>query len=609
MRSGLPLAAAVLILALAPLCAGAATVVTPDAALHRLFHAEWDRAMREDPLTASDLGDRRFNSLWPDRSRAAIDRAADEDRAALAALARIDRAALPPADQVSYDLFRWQREDALDSYRFREYLFPLNQLGGIQTAGDYAETLRFATLGDFEDWVKRLQTFGTYMDQTIALLRTGVRRGYTLPRVVAERIRPQIAMNIVADPTASTFYAPFKTMPAGIDPGTAARLRADARRAIAAEVIPSFERLHKFFDATYLPHCRASLAASALPDGRAYYAYLVRHFTTTDLTPKQVHEIGLQQVAHIHRQMQAIIQQLGFRGDFADFLRFLRTDPRFYYTNPQDLLEAYKAEAKTIDPLLVDEFHELPRIPWGIKVIPADQAPNTYPAYSYPPAADGSRAAYMFVNLYKPETRPKYEIPVLTCHEGRPGHALQLSLATEMTGLPRFRRFGYYNAYGEGWALYSEKLCGEMGLYQTPYEKFGALSYQSWRAARLVVDTGIHMDGWTRARAVDYLRANTALTEQNIDTEVDRYIAWPGQSLSYMIGELTILKLRETARARLGPRFDIKAFNDEILSGGTLPMTVLSNAVEQWITRTSMPAATPAAGRPSARQPASPGTR
>ncbi len=573
--------------------AGAGAAAAPDAALHRLFHAEWDRAMREDPLTASDLGDRRFNALWPDRSLAAIARAAGEDRAALAALARIDRAALSPADQVSYDMFRWQREDSLDSHHFHEYLFPLNQLGGIQTAGDYAESLRFAKLRDFEDWVKRLQSFGAYMDQTIELLRMGVRLGYTLPRVVAERIRPQIDMNIVADPTASTFYAPFKAMPTGIDAGSAARLRAAARQAILAEVIPSFERLRTFFDGTYLPHCRTTLAASSLPDGRAYYAYLVRHFTTTDLTPDQVHQIGLRQVAQIHLQMQAIVQQLGFHGSFADFLRFLRTDPRFHYSNRQDLLEAYKAEAKTIDPLLVDEFHKLPRIPWGIKVIPADQARNTYPAYSYPPAADGSRAAYMYVNLYKPETRPKYEIPVLTCHEGRPGHALQLSLATEMTGLPRFRRFGYYNAYGEGWALYSEKLCGEMGLYRTPYEKFGALSYQSWRAARLVVDTGIHMDGWTRRRAVDYLRANTALTDQNIDTEVDRYIAWPGQSLSYMIGELTILKLRRTARARLGRHFDIKAFNDEILAGGTLPMTVLSNAVGQWIARQSQSIANP----------------
>ncbi|HVC03022.1 MAG TPA: DUF885 domain-containing protein [Steroidobacteraceae bacterium] len=564
-------------------------------ALHRLFHTDWDRAMREDPLYASDLGDRRFNGRWPDRSLDAIERAHREDLAALAALRKIDRRALGSADRISYDLFEWQHEDALDSYRFHEYLFPLNQLGGIQTAGDAAQTLRFTTIEDYRDWLARLRTFGTYMDQTIALLRMGVRQGFTLPRVVAARIPPQIAMNVVDDPARSVFYLPFAKMPRSIGTAAAARLQTQARAAIATIVVPAYRRLQTFFADRYLPRCRRSVAASSLPDGKAYYAYLVRHYTTTDLTPRQVHQIGLRKVAEIHRQMLTIIRQLRFPGGFAAFLKFLRTDPRFYYSKPADLLEAYKAEGKTIDPLLVTEFHKLPRIPWGIKVIPADQAPNTYPAYSYPPAADGSRAAYMFVNLYRPKTRPKYEIPVLTCHEGRPGHALQLSLATEMRGLPKFRRFGYYTSYGEGWALYAEVLCGEMGLYRTPYDKFGALSYQSWRAVRLVVDTGIHAEGWTRRQAVRYMKANTALTDQNIQTEVDRYIAWPGQSLSYMIGEMTILKLRAEARRALGSRFDIKAFNDEILSGGSLPMNVLRPAVRAWIARKAAAATYPVA--------------
>ncbi len=568
---------------LAPAAPAARADAAASRALHGLFQRDWDRTLREDPLKASDLGDRRFNGRWPVMTLTAIARAHSADGAALAALAGIDRSALTPQDQVSYDLFKWQHEDALDSYKFHEYLFPLNQLGGIQTVGDYAQTLRFTTLKDYEDWLHRLQRFGTYMDQTIALLQDGIAQGYTLPRVVAARIPPQIELNITSDPQASTFYAPFEKMPADIGANSAAHLQSDAKLAITGIVIPAFRRLREFFAGTYLPHCRTNLAAAALPDGKAYYAYLVRHFTTTDLTPQQVHDLGLAKVAEIHRQMQAIIRRVRFNGSFAAFLQTLRTDPKFYYSNPADLLEAYKAEAKTIDPLLVNEFHVLPRIPWGIKVIPADQAPNTYPAYSYPPAADGSRAAYMFVNLYKPETRPKFEIPVLTCHEGRPGHALQLSLATELTGLPKFRRFGYYNAYGEGWALYTEVLCGEMGLYATPYEQFGALSYQSWRAVRLVVDTGIHNFGWTRQQAVNYMKANTALTDQNINTEVDRYIAWPGQALSYMIGELTILKLREEARQALGSRFDIKAFNDEILAGGSLPMDVLMQAVRRWI--------------------------
>lgn len=568
-------------LSFAPLAHAADNAATQ--ALHQLFQSSWDRGMRENPLYASDLGDRRYNDQWPDTSMAALERYHAEDQADYQVLLKIDRSQLSPQDKVSYDLFKWQHEDGEESWKFHEYLFPLNQLGGIQTVGDYAQSLRFTTLKDYQDWLKRLQTFAPYMDQTIALLRQGVDQGYTLPKVVAGRIPQQITANIVTDPAASVFYTPFKHMPDSIDAATAKQLQLDARKAIGDVVVPAFKRLDVFFTGTYVPHARTNLAASSLPDGKAYYGYLVRHFTTTDMTPEQVHELGLKRVAEIHQQMLDIIRQVKFKGSFADFLHYLRTSPKFYYRNPDDLLEAYKAQAKTIDPLLVTEFHKLPRIPWGIKVIPADQAPNTYPAYSYPPSADGSRAAYMYVNLYKPETRPTYEIPVLTCHEGRPGHALQLSLATELTGLPDFRRFGYYNAYGEGWALYTEVLCGEMGLYDTPYKQFGALSYQSWRAVRLVVDTGIHDFGWTRQLAVNYMKANTALTDQNINTEVDRYIAWPGQALSYMIGELTILKLRDEAKQKLGDKFDIKAFNDEILSNGTLPMSVLEKEVGEWV--------------------------
>jgi uncharacterized protein (DUF885 family) len=322
---------------------------------------------------------------------------------------------------------------------------------------------------------------------------------------------------------------------------------------------------------------------TTIPEGKDYYAYLVRHFTTTDLTPEQVHEMGVKKVAEIKHQMLDLISKTGFQGGLPEFLQYLRTDPKFYYKDPQDLLVAYKAEAKTIDPLLVKEFGHLPRVPWGIAIIPADQAPNTYPAYSSHPAADGTRAALMSVNLYKPETRPKYEIPALTCHEGRPGHALQTSLASEMTNLPNFRRFGYYNAYGEGWALYSEILCGEMGLYDDPYKQFGALSYQMWRAVRLVVDTGIHQYGMTREQAVQMFRENTALTEQNIGTEVDRYIAWPGQALSYMIGEIKIQELRKRAEDKLGPKFNIRGFHDVILENGTVPLSVLETIVNEWI--------------------------
>ena len=552
-------------------------------ALHALFDREWARQVRESPVEASLRGDRSYNDRWPDMSAGAIAESHRADLRALADLARIARDALPAEEQIDYDLFRWKYADRLESYRFHEYVFPLNQLDGIQTSGDLTQNLRYTTLKDYEDWVARLLSFGAYMDQTIALLETGVAEKRTLPEVVAQRIAPQIADNIVADPTTSTFYAPFRNMPSAIPVPTAKRLQGEAQAAIRAVVIPAFRRMQRFFAVTYLPNARSALAVTTLPDGRAYYAYLVRHFTTTSMTPEQVHTLGLKKMAEIHAQMLEVMQEAGFHGSFQDFLHYLRTDPRFHYDSAADLLEAYKAQAKTIDPLLVKEFGRLPRIPWGIAVIPADQAPNMYPAYSQEPAADGSRAALMFVNLYRPETRPIYEIPVLTCHEGRPGHALQLALAAERRDLPNFRRFSYFNAYGEGWALYTEVLCGEMGLYDDPYKRFGALSYQMWRAVRLVVDTGIHLYGMSRAEAVDLLRQNTALAEQNIDTEVDRYIAWPGQALSYMIGEMKIQELRARAEHALGPRFDIRQFHDVVLAGGTLPLDVLQTVVERWI--------------------------
>ena len=563
------------------------------AALHTLFDREWQREERENPVEASLRGDRRYDDSWPDRSLAAVDTSHRGDLAALAALARIDRAALPPAEQLNYDLFQWNYRDRLESWRFHEYVFPLNQLDGIQTSGDLTQSLRFATLRDFQDWVRRLERFGVYMDQTLSVLDQGVKEQRTLPRIIVERIVPQIAENIVADPEQSTFYEPFRKLPASIDPATARQLEARARSAISSVVLPAFRRMQRYFAGTYLPHARTALAVTTLPDGKAYYEYLVRHFTTTSMSPAEVHSLGVARMALIHAQMLAALNDAGFHGTLKEFLHYLRTDPRFHYNDPQRLLDAYKVEAKTIDPLLVKEFGHLPRIPWGVRPIPADQAPNTYPAYSDEPAADGSRPAFMSVNLYRPETRPIYEIPVLTCHEGRPGHALQLSLAAEMRDLPAFRRFHYYNAYGEGWALYTETLCDEMGLYDNAYKRFGALSYQMWRAVRLVVDTGIHEYGMTRAEAVAMLQENTALTDQNIGTEVDRYIAWPGQALSYMVGEIEIQRLRADAEHRLGSRFDIKDFHDVVLGSGSLPLDVLSRVVNEWVTQAERAPAAP----------------
>jgi uncharacterized protein (DUF885 family) len=554
-------------------------------ALHKLMQTEWQREMREDPLKASADGFHQYDGLWPDVSLAALAREQQEDIQTLKKLAAIDRSALTGEDRISYDLFKYRYQMRVEDYGFKDRLMPVNELDGIQTLRTLTQSLRFANETDYRHFVQRLQTFKPYMDETIALLRQGVAEGMTEPRVVMERVPHQIAAYVVTDAAASPFYEPFEQMPDIIPPAEQARLRAAAKAAIGSEVTPAYREFQQYFDQDYLPHCRTSIAAQALPNGKAYYAFQVRQYTTTDLTPGQIHAMGLRKVAQIHAQMEQVFKQVGFKGSYQDFVHYLRTDPRFYYKDPKQLLEAYRAAAKSVDPLLVKEFpvRILPRVPYGIRPIPASLAPDTYPAYSDPPAGDGSVAGYMSVNLYKPESRPKYEIQVLTCHEGRPGHQLQIPIAMELRNLPDFRRFDYYSSFGEGWALYTETLCDDMGLYGDPYSRFGYLDYQMWRAVRLVVDTGMHSEGWTRAQAVRYFEDNSALAEQNIDTEVDRYIAWPGQALSYMIGELDIQRLRQRARSELGAGFDIKEFHAAVLEHGALPLTVLDQVVDRWI--------------------------
>jgi uncharacterized protein (DUF885 family) len=573
--------------AFAFLLGGSSTVLAAEdsgpIALHELFDREWSRCQQEDPLSASKRGEYQYNDRWPDVSLAALAASHAADVKALAELGRIDRRSLPTEEQISYDVFQWEYQDRLLAWRLHEYVFPMNQIDGIPVAGDNTLKLRFATLQDYQDWLKRLRSFGLYMDQNIALLQQGVTENRVLPQVIAAQIPPRITANLQEDITKSPFYTPFLKMPSSIDAATAQRLQADGHDAISRVVIPAYQRLQSFFSRTYLPHTRASLGTWALPQGKESYEYLAHHFTTTQLEPGEIHVLGLKRMADIRSQMLDVMKHAGFQGSLQEFLQAMRSDPKFYYTNGADLLKAYRAEGKIIDPLLVNEFGHLPRAPWGIRPIPDDQAPNMYPVYAEAPSADGSRAAYMYVNLYRPETRPTYEIPAYTCHEGRPGHTLQMALAVERTDLPNFRRFAYYSAFGEGWAVYTEVLCGEMGLYQDPYEQFGALSLQMFRAARLVVDTGIHSQGMTREEAIEVLRENTALSERTIGTEVDRYIGWPGQALSYAIGEIKIQELRERAQKALGSRFDIKQFHDVILQGGALPLNVLETVVDRWI--------------------------
>jgi uncharacterized protein (DUF885 family) len=558
---------------------------TPSAQLHALFEKSWNA---QHPKPAE--GSTGYKQLWGDPGMAHEARQLADAKANLAALKKIDIDKLDPTDQLSYRLFEYQSNDAIAGAAFPDEAQGLiTQLWGPQLSADEFRSAHFDNAKGYAGLVRKLNALGPYLAAFTERMQQAMAKGIVQPRVVMERVPDEIAANIARDPEQSPYYAPFKKLPDSIPATEQKKLRDDAKAAITGVVNPAFAKFLAFFKDDYLPHARTAIGVSSLPDGKAYYAYLVRHYTTTDMTPAQVHQLGLKLVAKIHRRMHALFKQIGFKGSYKDFLHYLRTDPKFYYKNPDDLLEAYRAATKRVDPHTVDILGTwlLPRVPYGVHPIPAALAPNTYPAYSEPPSRDGSRAGYVGVNLYKPETRPKYEIQVLMCHEGRPGHQLQIPVANELDNLPKFRRYAYYNAFGEGWALYAETLCDQpMGLYTNPYSKFGYLDYQMWRAVRLVVDTGIHEYGWTRAQAVKYMQDNTALTDQNIATEVDRYIVWPGQALSYMIGEQTILKLRAEAKEKLGDKYTLKDFDDVVLGQGSLPIAVLKDVVNRWIDNT-----------------------
>jgi uncharacterized protein (DUF885 family) len=552
-------------------------------ALHALFDAEWDYRMQQSPEEASELGDRRWNDRWSDKSSEAYAHRHEHAKEVLAKLAKIDQGTLPAAEQLNYDLFKKNYERAIEGYKFHRFLIPLDQRGGIQTQDELADSLRFQTLKDYEDWIARMRAFPALMDQTIALMREGIKERMVHPKVIMERLPAQIDKQVVSDPTHSGFYKPFQHFSPEISAGDQQRLAHEAQHAIAQQVVPSYKKFKEFFVKEYLPACFDQVGVWQVPHGDELYAYEVRQYTTTELTPDQVHEIGLKEVERIRTEMDRIRQQTGFKGSRDEFFNFLRTDPQFFFKSPDDLFEAYKAMAKTVDPNLVKVFRTLPREPYGVGAIPDVAAPDTTAAYYRPGAADGSRAGTYFVNLYKPETRPKWEMLVLTLHESVPGHHLQIARAHELGEMPKFRRFAGYTAFIEGWGLYAESLGEDMGLYTDPYAKFGELTYQMWRAVRLVVDTGIHAKHWTRVQAIKYFMENAPKAELDIVNEIDRYIAWPGQALAYKIGELKIKELRARAHDELGPKFDLKAFHDVVLSSGPLPLDILERNVNEWI--------------------------
>ena len=487
----------------------------------------------------------------------------------------IPRAKLSAEEQVNYDVYRPEIENFIADQKFRLYEMPANSDTAFWTDIGYTARQPFKSLKDYRNWIAQMRDIPRYFREQIANMRAGLARGFTPPRVTLQGREKSIQTVAEGKPEESQLYTPFREPMVGIPPEEQAKLKTEAAQVIRDTVQPAYADLLKFFRDEYVPHTRTTLAAEALPDGKAFYRQTIREYTTLDLSPEEIHKIGLDEVAKLHAQMVDVMHETGFKGDFPAFLQFLRTDPQFYAKTPQELLNRAAWIAKVFDGKASQYFGYLPRARFTIKPVPPDLAP-------FYTSGRGGPGVYL-VNTYDLPHRPLYNLIALTLHESAPGHAFQMPIALEHKNQPEFRQHDYISAYGEGWALYCEKLGVEMGMYETPYDRFGMLGWQIWRAVRLVVDTGIHSQGWTREQALKYMHDYTALPDHEIETEVDRYIAWPGQALSYYLGEMAILRAREKAEKALGPKFNIRAFHDTVLELGSVPLPVLTARIDRFI--------------------------
>src|SRR5688572_1424882 len=555
-----------------------------NAPLLKLFDQVWQEDLADDPIMATQLGDNRYNDKLPDMSQAAIDARNARNFTRLATLRKIKKDKLEKADLLNFDLFEREINDKINEATFKSYLYSIRSNEGPQQLAEVSEFAPFATVKDYDNWIARINASGVYFDQWIALLQVAVNERRVQPRVVINKVIEQIKPQLVTNPEDSGFYAPFRKMPAGIPQAEQERLQAAAKAAIQTTGVPAYQRFEKFLREVYLPGSRDSVGIKDTPDGEQYYRNRIAHFTTIyNQQPTNIHNIGQAEVKRIRAEMEKTLEGINFLGNLDQFLVFLRTDDRFYYKTPEELFAAYEKTARAIEPQLPKLFGKLPKTPFGIRAIPAASAPTTTTAYYQPPSLDGSRQGYFYVNLYKPESRPIWEIEALTAHESVPGHHLQIALAQELKGLPDFRRNAGYTAFVEGWALYSESLGYDLGLYTDPFSRIGQLNYDMWRAVRLVVDTGMHEFKWSRDQAIYFFKQNTGKSDQDIQNEVDRYISWPGQALAYKLGQLKIQALRAEAEKALGTRFDIRAFHDQILGSGSLPLSLLETETRAWI--------------------------
>jgi len=564
--------------------------------LRSFLDADWKYWVGEYPENATIYGYPGENGRWTDYSPEAIARRNQHLHQSLAELEAIPRAELASAEQLNYDLYHEELQLAIGGLAFHNDAFPLasefpenlympvNQMGGVQQyVADVIAQMPMSSASDYRDLIARLNRIPAAIDQTIALMKVGMAQGYTPPKITMRDVAKQAEAQIVSDPTASPLLAALKNFPASVTPSERQQFAQQATVAYTQNVAPAFTRLRDFLANTYVPACTDAVGAGALPNGADYYKYLVRWETTTSMTPAEIHQIGLDQVKEIRAQMNDVIDASGFKGNFADFVRYLNTDPKFTFPSSDDMLLQYRAKAKLADPELAGLFGLLPRLPYGVKQVPPAAAPSQTTAYYEPGSPLAGRPGYLFVNTYDLPSRPTWAVDDLVLHESVPGHHLQISIAQEMQDVPEFRKQLNYTSFVEGWALYSESLGPEIGFYADPYSKFGYLSAQMWRAVRLVVDTGVHSMGWSRDEAIQYFEENTGQPHLNSVVEVDRYIVWPGQALAYKVGQLKIVELRRQAEQQLGAKFDIRGFHDAVLDQGALPLDILEKQVGAWI--------------------------
>ena len=561
--------------------------------LTSLFKEYWEFVLQTWPWFATYLGDHRYDDKLEDLSQSAFDKWTAKAGDFLKRVQGISKESLSPRDQINYDLFSRELTQRVGLARFRPNLLPLNQLAGAHIDLPQLMTVsRFSTVADYENYAKRLESFPLQIEQTISRLQKGVESGIVLPRVAVEEVLSQIKLAITPSPESSPLHGPVEKFPSGFSESDKNRLSGIVRTAIAEKVLPSYMRLLEFVEKEYLPRSRQDVGYWVLPNGDAWYRFLVKSFTTTDLTPEQIHEIGLGEVSRIRREMEAIMKKVGFDGDLQAFSKFLRTDPKFQNTGAESILSGYREFLNGIDALVDSLFGRVPAAKCEVKEIESFRSKEAPVAHYYQAAEDGSRPAYFYANTYKPETRLTFQMEAIAYHEAVPGHHFQIALQQELKDLPEFRRNGGYvwpgyTAFIEGWGLYAETIPKELGLYQDPYSDFGRLEADAFRAARLVVDTGLHALKWTREQAIRFLEENTATSKEDIIVEVDRYIVWPGQALAYKLGQLKIAELRSRAEKLLGPKFDVRRFHDELLSDGALPLDLIEDKMQNWMTRMS----------------------